>query len=83
VGAYSRLIRNKAALGALGYVFFVSAANDNLFVVYGAWLENRFGLGLVALGLGTSLIGAAELAGEGLTAAVSDRIGLKKAWLSG
>lgn len=83
LGAFSRLISNKAALGAMGYVFFVSAANDNLFVIYGAWLENRFGLGLVALGLGTSLIGAAELAGEGLTAVVSDRIGLKKAVVIG
>jgi MFS transporter, DHA1 family, inner membrane transport protein len=83
LGAYSRLISNKAAIGALGYVFFASAANDNLFVVYGAWLENRFGLGLLALGLGTSLIGAAELAGEGLTAAVSDRIGLKRAVITG
>ena len=83
LGAYSRLIANKPALGALGYVFFVSAANDNLFVVYGAWLEKSFGLGIVALGLGTSLIGAAELVGEGLTAAVSDRIGLKRALVAG
>ncbi|MBR9986383.1 MAG: MFS transporter [Desulfosarcina sp.] len=83
LGAYSRLIANKSALGALGYVFFISAANDNLFVVYGAWLENSFGLGIVALGLGTSLIGAAELVGEGLTAAVSDRIGLRRALVAG
>jgi predicted MFS family arabinose efflux permease len=33
--------------------------------------------------LGTSLIGAAELIGEGLTAAVSDRIGLKRALVVG
>lgn len=83
LGAYSHLIGNRAALGALGYAFFVSAANDNLFVVYGAWLEKSFGLGIVALGLGTSLIGVAELAGEGLTAAVSDRFGLKRAVFSG
>ena len=83
LGAYSRLLANKPALGALGYVFFVSAANDNLFVVYGAWLEKSFGLGIVALGLGTSLIGVAELVGEGLTAAVSDRIGLKRALVAG
>ncbi len=83
IGAYSQLIANKPALGALGYVFFVSAANDNLFVVYGAWLEKSFGLGIVALGLGTSLIGVAELVGEGLTAAVSDRIGLKRALITG
>ncbi len=83
LGAYSRLIANKPALGALGYVFFISAANDNLFVVYGAWLEKSFGLGIVALGLGTSLIGVAELLGEGLTAAVSDRFGLKRALIAG
>ena len=83
LGAYSQLIANKPALGALGYVFFISAANDNLFVVYGAWLEKSFGLGIVALGLGTSLIGVAELLGEGLTAAVSDRIGLKRALVTG
>lgn len=83
LGAYSRLIANKPALGALGYVFFISAANDNLFVVYGAWLEKSFGLGIVALGLGTSLIGVAELLGEGLTAAVSDRFGLKRSLMAG
>jgi DHA1 family inner membrane transport protein len=78
LGAYSQLIANKPALGILGYVFFVSAANDNLFVVYGVWLEQRFGLGVVALGLGTSLIGFAELVGEGFTAALSDRFGLTR-----
>jgi MFS transporter, DHA1 family, inner membrane transport protein len=79
LGAYAQLAGNKAALGALGYAFFVSAANDNLFVIYGAWLEKSFGLGLVALGMGTSLIGLAELFGEGLTATISDRLGLKRA----
>jgi predicted MFS family arabinose efflux permease len=83
LGVYAQLIGNKAALGALGYAFFVSAANDNLFVVYGAWLEKSFGLGLVALGMGTSLIGLAELLGEGLTATISDRLGLKRALLWG
>jgi predicted MFS family arabinose efflux permease len=80
---FSKLFSNRPALGTLGYAFWVSAANDNLFVVYGAWLEKSFGLGLVALGLGTSLLGASELAGEGLTAAVSDRIGPKRAVLVG
>ena len=83
LGAYAQLISNKPALGALGYAFFVSAANDNLFVVYGAWLEKSFGLGIVALGMGTSLIGAAELVGEGLTATVADRFGLKRALVVG
>jgi predicted MFS family arabinose efflux permease len=83
LGSFSQLWSNRPALGILGYAFFVSAANDNLFVVYGAWLEKHFGLGLVALGLGTSLLGLSELAGEGLTAAISDRIGPKRAVLIG
>lgn len=83
VGAYRKLLSSRPALGALGFAFFTSAGNDNLFVVYGAWLEKSFGLDLLALGLGTSLIGLAELAGEGLTASLSDRLGLKRAVILG
>ena len=77
--AFGALLKSRPALGTMAYAFFISAANDNLFVVYGAWLEERFGIGLVALGLGTSLIGVAELVGEGLTATLTDRIGAKRA----
>jgi DHA1 family inner membrane transport protein len=81
--AWSKLCKNRPALGAVGFAFFASAANDNLFVVYGAWLEASFGLSIVALGLCTSIIGIAELSGEGLTAAISDRLGLKQSVASG
>ncbi len=77
--AWRKLATNRSTLGTVGFAFFVSAANDNLFVVYGAWLEQSFSLGVVALGFGTSIIGMAELAGEGLTAAISDWLGLKRA----
>ncbi|MEW5724025.1 MAG: MFS transporter [Thermodesulfobacteriota bacterium] len=66
----------RAALGALGFGFLVSVANDNLFVVYGAWLEDSFSLSVAALGAGTGAIGAAELTGEFLTAMLADRLGL-------
>ena len=46
------LTRDRSALGTLGFYFLIGAANDNLFVVYGAWLENSFNLSIVALGLG-------------------------------
>ena len=81
--AWRQLLRERAARGALLYMFWFSVANDNLFVVYGAWLENQFGLSIVALGLGTSVIGIAELAGESLTAALADRLGLKRAVIGG
>jgi len=80
--AWRPLVRERTALGALGFAFFISAANDNLFVVYGAWLEKSFDLSIIALGISTSLIGLAELFGETLTAAFADRFGLKRTVLS-
>jgi len=80
--AWRQLVRERTALGALGFAFFISAANDNLFVVYGAWLEKSFDLSIIALGISTSLIGLAELFGETLTAAFADRFGLKRTVLS-
>jgi predicted MFS family arabinose efflux permease len=81
--AWRRITRHREARAALGFAFFVSLANDNLFVVYGAWLEASFLLSVVALGLGTGLIGAAELLGEFITAILADRIGLKLAVVGG
>ena len=77
------IVRDEPSLGALAYVFFFSAAIDNLFVVYGAWLEKAFSVGIVALGMATSIIGAAELVGEILVATLSDRFGLKRAVMIG
>ena len=77
------IVQDKASLGALAYVFFFSAAIDNLFVVYGAWLEKAFSVGIVALGMATAVIGAAELVGEILVATISDRFGLKRVVMIG
>lgn len=77
--AWRRVLRRREAIGALWFVFFISAANDNLFVVYGVWLEQSYSLSIVALGLGTGMIGLAELVGEFMTAVLADRIGLKSA----
>ncbi len=83
VKSWHSLAHQRPALGAIGVAFFVSIANDNLFVVYGAWLEQSFQLSPVAIGLSTIAIGIAELKGEVLTAFFSDRIGLKRAVLGG
>ena len=81
--AWHQLIGERRALGALGFAFFASVANDNLFVVYGVWIEQAFDLSIVALGLGTGVIGLAELLGETLTATLSDRLGLKRSVIVG
>lgn len=82
-GAWGRLVRRRAAVGALGYSICFSMANDTLFVVYGAWLERDFHLPLAALGGATMAIGAAELLAEALTALLSDRLGLARAAVGG
>jgi DHA1 family inner membrane transport protein len=81
--AWRRLSRERAALGALGFSLLIAAANDNLFVIYGVWLDSSFGLSVVALGAATMAIGLAELLGEGLTAFTADRLGLKRALFTG
>jgi predicted MFS family arabinose efflux permease len=78
LSALKKIGESRAALGTLGLIFFISAANDNLFVVYGLWLEKEFGLSIIAIGIGTTVIGVAEFAGESLTVLVSDRFGLKR-----
>ena len=78
-----KLVTSPVPLSVMGFAFFVSLANDNLFVVYGVWLEKSFGLSVIALGLGTSFIGAAELLGEMSTATLADKIGLKKSVVIG
>lgn len=81
--AWRRLSRERAALGALGFGLLISAANDNLFVVCGLWLESTFGLSIAVLGAATTVIGVAELLGEGLTASIADRLGLKRTIVAG
>ena len=71
--------RNPAVLAGLGLSLLLSAGNENLNVVYAAWLERSFGLSVAALGLSTTVIGAAELAGEGLVMLLADRLGKRRA----
>jgi predicted MFS family arabinose efflux permease len=72
------LFKVRPAAGMLAFGFWISIANDSLFVVYGGWFEQEFLVSLVALGFSTVAIGSAELLGEGITALFADRIGLKK-----
>ena len=77
------MLGKRVVLATVCFGFFVSLGNDNFFVVYGAWLEQKFHLSVVAIGIGTALIGLAELSGTLLTAFLSDRIGLKRAVTAG
>jgi predicted MFS family arabinose efflux permease len=74
---------HRPALAGLAVGLLISMANDLVNVVFGAWLEASFGLRVVALGLASAVIGVAELSGEGLVAAVADRLGKKRAVAAG
>nr|NJM04502.1 MFS transporter [Desulfobacula sp.] len=80
---WKTLLKTRRVSGILGFAFFMALANDNLFVIYGAWLEESYHLSLTAIGFGTIFIGLSEVLGEGFTVFFSDRIGLKKTCLIG
>ena len=74
---------SRSGLAFLVVAGFFALASEMIIVVFGAWLEDSFGLSLVALGGAAILIGASELAGEGATFAFTDRIGKRRAVLVG
>jgi predicted MFS family arabinose efflux permease len=71
--------RNPVVLAAMSIGLFTSTANEILNVVYGSWMEQSFGLSVAALGVSTTVIGVAELAGEGLVMSLADRLGKRRA----
>jgi len=75
--------RNPVVLAGLGLDLLISLGNENLSVVYATWLEQSFGLTVAVLGLSTTVIGLAELAGEGLVMALSDRLGKRRVIAAG
>jgi len=75
---WKQIMGNRAAVGVLLFALFIAIANDAIFVVYGAWLEDSFNLSIIALGFSTGVIGIAEVSGEALTAFFADKIGLKR-----
>jgi predicted MFS family arabinose efflux permease len=80
---WSELRHNRSAwLGlAVGPLFMF--AIENVFVVYGAWMEETFSLSVSALGLASIVIGIAEAVGEGFSAGLVDRLGKKRSVLGG
>jgi predicted MFS family arabinose efflux permease len=77
------VFRNRNLLAALLVTFFLMLANEVTFIVYGAWMESRFGLSVVSLGVVSIAIGVAEAAGEFGSAAFVDRLGKRRAVLVG
>jgi predicted MFS family arabinose efflux permease len=67
----------------LGVSLFMVFANENMVIVYGAWLEKQYHLEVQALGMFSILVGVAELAGEFTVVFLVDRVGKRRAILVG
>ncbi len=80
---WRQLAGHGPAQGMLLFTFFISISNDAFFVVYGVFLESRYGISLGALGLTVIIIGIAEIIAEVLTAVIGDRLGLHRAVVLG
>lgn len=79
--AFSTMLHTPAIWGLALFFFGVGFANDCVFVVYSRWLDASFGLSYVAVGIGTAIIGAAELCGELTTAFIAEKVGYKRLFI--
>lgn len=73
-----QVFRHPPALTALSIGLAISAANEVINLVFGVWLEDTFGLQIMALGGAAAAIGLAELGGESLMGGITDRLGKER-----
>lgn len=83
LGSLRALITHPSALAALAMGLSISAANETVNVVFGVWMKDTFLLQVAAVGAASTVIGIAELGGEGLVAGLADRVGKRRAVIAG
>jgi predicted MFS family arabinose efflux permease len=81
--APARIRISRRAVVALLVACLLMMANENLFVIYGAWMEGQFGLSIATLGLASIVIALAELAAEATSAGLVDRLGKRRSVTGG
>jgi predicted MFS family arabinose efflux permease len=77
--AHSAQHLHRSAAALLLVMALFSGASELVLVVMGAWLEDDFGISLLVLGGIATLLGVAELTGEGASVAFTDAIGKRRA----
>jgi len=70
-----KMVTYPPVVAGLAMALLISCANEMINLVFGVWLESSFGLMIAALGAASAVIGFAELSGESLAAAFTDRLG--------
>ena len=84
---FNRALFSEVLAPSAGVTLLASAlvilANENLFLVYGAWMETRYALSLTNLGTASVVISLAELVAAVTAAGVVDRLGKRRSLLGG
>lgn len=83
LATWHSLLRDRSVVVLLLTSFFLTLANEIPFIVYGAWLEGSFGLGLATLGLASMVVGLAEASAELGTTMLTDRWGKRRSVVVG
>lgn len=78
-GNFREVFASGTAVFALLMTIFIGLANEVINLAFGPWLQESFELQLLALGGASAAFGVAELGGEGLVSAVTDRLGKARA----
>lgn len=68
---------------AITVSLLVVFASENVYIVYGAWLENQFHLSVATIGIVSIIVYLAEFTAESISTGWVDRIGKRKAVLGG
>jgi predicted MFS family arabinose efflux permease len=74
-GGLRVLARMPMAWAVVSVTFLMALGNENINVVFGAWMNQSFGVNAVGLGFVASAIGGAELGAELFAAGFVDRLG--------
>jgi predicted MFS family arabinose efflux permease len=78
-GNFRAVLTNIPALAGISIALWASASNEVINLIFGVWLEDSFGLKIVALAGASAVIGFSELSGEGLVALTTDKLGKTRA----
>lgn len=82
-GDWRVLLRNPVVWAVMAVSFLMLFALDNVFILYGAYLEDQFNLTLGAIGLLSIVIAVAEAAAELGAVRWTDRIGKQRSVILG
>ena len=72
---YRAVFTSVPAMAGISIAMWASAGNEMVNIIFGVWLEDSFGLKILALAGASAVIGLSELSGEGLVAFTTDRLG--------